>query len=234
MNATEATNAIQAPSASQTALLLKFLWLAVFSLQVAGCTTAYYGAMEKIGTHKRDILKSRIESGREDQQAAQEQFKTTYEQFVELARYDGGDLESVYNKLNKEYKRSEARAADVTNRIASIERVSADLFEEWSDEIDLIQSQKLKRSSKESLRNTQLRYDDLIGAMRSAESKMPPVLSAFQDQVLFLKHRLNASAIAALASTLSELEGDVASLIQDMDVSIQEAERFLATLEAEG
>lgn len=214
----------------KTALAL----LLLAALHLAGCSTAYYGAMEQIGTHKRDILKSRIESGREDQQEAQEQFKTTYEQFVELSNYDGGDLEAVYNKLNKEYKRSEARAADVTNRIASIDRVAADLFEEWGDEIDMIQRPKLKRSSRDSLRRTEARYGELIAAMRSAEAKMPPVLSAFQDQVLFLKHSLNARAIEALADTLGELEGDVASLIRDMDASIQEAERFLDTLETEG
>ena len=200
-------------------------------LVVTGCTTAYYGAMEQIGQHKRDILRSRIEAGREDQQEAQEQFKTTYEQFAEVANYDGGDLESVYNDLNREYKRSEARAADVTNRIASIERVSSDLFHEWEDEIEMIQSAKLRRSSEDSLRQTKMRYAELIDAMRRAEAKMPPVLSAFQDQVLFLKHSLNAQAIAALASTLGELENDVSALIRDMDVSIQEAERFLDTLE---
>jgi len=200
-------------------------------LLATACSSAYYGTMEKLGQHKRDILKSRIESGREDQEEAQEQFKTTYERFAEASGYDGGDFEAVYNDLNGEYERSEARAADVTNRIASIETVAADLFEEWQKELDLIQSAKLRSASAESLRTTKARYSKLIAAMKRAESKMPPVLTAFRDQVLFLKHSLNARAIAALEGTLGEMESDVASLISDIDVSIREAERFLATLD---
>lgn len=197
-----------------------------------GCTSAYYSAMEQVGQHKRDILRSRIEAGREDQQEAQEQFKTTYEQFAEAARFDGGDLESVYNRLNAEFERSEARAEDVSERIDSIERVAADLFSEWKAEIQQYQSARLRTESEQSLRETQGRYSQLIDAMRRAESKMPPVLNAFRDQVLFLKHNLNARAVAALEGTLSEIEDDVASLIRDIDVSIREAESFLSQLES--
>ena len=135
--------------------------------------------------------------------------------------------------MNAEYERSEARAADVKDRIKSIEKVSADLFEEWEAEINLIQSPRLKNSSDESLRTTKRRYAQLITAMKRAESKMAPVLVAFRDQVLYLKHNLNARAIADLESTLGELESDVASLIRDIDVSIKEAERFLDTLSEE-
>lgn len=218
-----------------TAPKLEMLAICLASLLFAsGCSTAYYGTMERFGQHKRDILKSRIEAGREDQREAQEQFKTTYETFAEVSGYDGGDFESVYNDLNREYERSEARAADVTSRIASIEKVSADLFEEWEGELDLIQSRSLRSTSAESLRTTKSRYAQLIAAMKRAEAKMPPVLTAFRDQVLFLKHSLNARAIAALEGTLGEMEDDVASLLRDIDASIREAERFLETLDAEG
>ncbi|MFK7895000.1 MAG: DUF2959 domain-containing protein [Myxococcota bacterium] len=212
----------------RTLLMIASLLLAATAL--SGCTQAYYSAMEQVGQHKRDILRSRIEAGREDQKEAQEQFKTTYEEFAEAARFDGGNLESVYNRLNAEFERSEARAQDVTERIDSIERVAADLFREWKLEIDQYQSARLRTQSEQSLRETQGRYSQLIDAMRRAEAKMPPVLNAFRDQVLFLKHNLNARAVAALEDTLGEIENDVASLIRDIDVSIKEAESFLSQL----
>ncbi len=187
--------------------------------------------MEKVGQHKRDILRSRIEAGREDQKEAQEQFKTTYERFADVARFDGGDLEPIYNRLNDEFERSEARAEDVRERIDSIERVATDFFEEWEEEIELLNKPSYRASSERSLRESRGRYTQLINAMKRAESKMPPVLDAFRDQVLFLKHSLNASAVAALEGTLIEIEGDVASLIRDIDVSIKEAESFLSQLE---
>lgn len=199
---------------------------------IVGCTSAYYSAMEQVGQHKRDILKSRIESGREEQQEAQEQFKTTYQRFKEVAGHDGGDLEATYDRLNSAYEDSEARAQDVRDRIASIEQVSADLFAEWQTEIDSMQSANLKSQSSRSLKDTRAKYAKLIGAMKKAEGKMPPVLTAFRDQVLFLKHNLNARAIASLSGSLGEIQGDVDALIRDIDASIQESERFLATLES--
>ena len=92
----------------------------------------------------------------------------------------------------------------------------------------------LKSQSRQSLTETKTRYTKLITAMKKAEAKMPPVLTAFRDQVLALKHNLNARAIASLSSTLGEIEGDIALLIKDIDASIKESERFLATLETAG
>ena len=60
---------------------------------------------------------------------------------------------------------------------------------------------------------------------------MEPVLVAFRDQVLYLKHNLNAQAIAALEGSVRSIEGDVASLIDEIRVSIREAESFLAAEE---
>jgi hypothetical protein len=49
--------------------------------------------------------------------------------------------------------------------------------------------------------------------------------------VLYLKHNLNARAIASLSGTLGEIETDVETLIRDIDASIAESDRFLASLE---
>jgi hypothetical protein len=205
--------------------------LATCTIAQSGCTSAYYGAMEQLGQHKRDILRSRIEAGREDQEEAQEQIKTTYERFKEAAGYDGGDFEAVYEDLNDEYERSRDRAEAVSDRIESIEAVAEDLFEEWESELELIGKASLRNESRRSLEQTRARYARLIGAMKRAESKMPPVLDAFRDQVLFMKHSLNARAIASLEGSVGEIEQDVETLIRDIDASILEAERFLDQLD---
>lgn len=196
-----------------------------------GCSRAYYSAMEQIGQDKRDILRSRIEGGRDDQQEAQEQIKTTYERLKEAARYDGGDLEAIYERLDADYERSVDRAEDVRERIDSIETVASDLWEEWAAEIELIGRASRQRESRKMLEDTQTRYRRVIAAMKRSESKMQPVLDAFRDEVLFLKHNLNARAVASLEATAVEIEDDVQSLIRDIDASIREAERFLDELD---
>jgi ElaB/YqjD/DUF883 family membrane-anchored ribosome-binding protein len=208
---------------------LVLLWLVplLCVLPAPACKSAYYGTLEKFGKHKRDLLVDRVEAARDDQEEAKEQFKDALTRFSELTKFEGGKLEETYGRLNTEYEESEARAQDVSARIRSIEEVAEDLFDEWQTELGEYENAELRRSSEKQLQQTKERYGQLIGAMQRAETKMQLVLSAFRDQVLFLKHNLNAQAIASLQGQVADLEGDVARLIQDMDAAIREANTFI-------
>ena len=122
---------------------------------------------------------------------------------------------------------TQQQADDVSERIEGIEHVANELFREWEEELDQYSSAELRRASADQLQETRDRYGDLIGAMRRAERRMEPVLTAFQDQVLFLKHNLNAQAIASLQGEVVSIENDVESLIREMEAAIAEAEAFV-------
>lgn len=194
---------------------------------VSGCQKVYYGTMEKFGIHKRDILVDRVTEARDAQNEAKEQFATALEEFTSVVNFDGGDLESQYNLLKEEYEDSEDKADDVRERIDDVERVAQALFKEWKKELDEYSSQSLRRGSETKLKQTQQRYSTLMTAMRQAESKIEPVLAAFKDQVLFLKHNLNAKAIASLQDELNVVENEIAALVHEMEKSINEADAFI-------
>lgn len=196
-------------------------------LLITACSQAYYGALEKVGVHKRDIMVDRVQNAKQSQEDAKEQFKSALEEFSSVANFQGGDLEDTYKKLNKELEKSEARADEVTTRIDSVEDVSIALFKEWEQELDQYESQKLRNQSEQQLKDTKVRYQQLMAAMRLAESRIEPVLRPFRDQVLFLKHNLNAKAIASLRGELIQVESDTAKLIQELELSIAEADRFI-------
>ena len=195
------------------------------------CRSAYYSTMENFGVYKRDILVDRVQDGKKSQAEAQEQFQTTLERFRSISGVDLGDLETEYRKFESSYEDCEDRAEEVRDRIESIETVAKDLFREWEDEIGEIHSPDLQRKSRESFAETSKRYEQLIAAMHRAADKMDPVLVAFKDQVLFLKHNLNARAIAGLDKTVEGIESDVEKLIADMQASIREADAFVGSLE---
>ena len=206
------------------------LTLALLLAPLASCKSAYYATMEKFGVHKRDLLVDEVEAGRAEQAEAQEQFRSTYERFRHVAGYQGDEIDDIYDDLRDELDRCEDDAAAVTARIAEIEEVARDLFLEWSDEIEEMSSDSLREASTDMLVETRKRYAALIGAMRAAEARMEPVLVAFRDHVLFLKHNLNARAIAKLSDVVLELEGDVDALIEDMERAIREADDFLRSM----
>ena len=197
---------------------------------LSGCQSAYYGAWEKLGVEKRDILVDRVENAKESQEEAQEQFADALEEFSALINFNGGELEDVYGELNGEFQDSQAAAADVTARIDKVESVAEALFSEWEDELEKYDSDKLRRSSAEKLRATRRQYETMIKAMRKAESRMEPVLTALQDNVLYLKHNLNASAVGALEGELKTIQQDVSRLINEMKASVAESDAFIRTM----
>ncbi len=201
---------------------------------ISSCTTIYYNVQEKLGNEKRDILVSRVEAARDTQEDTGEQFQTAFERFKELTDYDGGSLEAKYNKLNSEFERCESRAQKLNDRIDAVESVAKDMFGEWEKELDQYTNDNLRRSSKEKLEDTRDGYQTMINAMRAAESKIDPVLDVFRDQVLYLKHNLNAAAISSLQSEVTTMEQEVENLIKDMQVSISEANDFINQMRGEG
>ncbi len=208
-------------------LVLVMLLSFVLSL---GCSKAYYGTMEKMGIHKRDILVDRVEDARDAQAEAQVQFKDALEQFGSVVTIENTDLKEAYDRLNAEYEDSEAAAADVTDRIKKVESVAEDLFEEWEKELDLYTNQELKRTSANKLRDTKSRYREMLASMHRAEKSMDPVLRTFRDNVLFLKHNLNAQAIGSLRSEFSSLKGEIGDLISRMNEAINSSNQFIADL----
>lgn len=204
--------------------------LATILLLSCGCRSTYYNTMEKLGYHKRDMLVDRVQNARDSQQEAKEQFQSALEEFSAVVNFQGGQLETTYKKLKTELERSESKAKTVRNRIQDVERVAAALFKEWEAELEQYSNDQLRDLSEQKLGRTRQRYARMIAAMQSAEMKIGPVLSAFADQVLFLKHNLNAQALASLQNELVAVETDIAGLIEEMETSIAEANAFIEAM----
>ena len=202
---------------------------ALILMLTAGCSTAYYSAMEKLGKEKRHLLKDNVEDVQESQTKAQEEFKDALTRIKEITNFDGGDLEAFYDRLKSSYEDCESRAGQIEKRIASVETVAADLFSEWETEIKQINDTKLKSSSKASLADAKAKYQKLSSAMNQSTKGMYPVLAKLNDYVLYLKHNLNARAVGALGGEVVSIEKEVTDLISDMNRSITEADNFIKT-----
>lgn len=197
---------------------------------LVGCQSAYYGAMEKVGIHKRDILVDRVEETRDAQNEAQQQFNSALEELSALINFNGGELETIYNNLNDQYQSSTEAKALVSKRIDSVESVAQALFDEWEDEIDQYTNATFKRNSTKQLNDTKRLYARMLRSMHQSEKKMDPVLAALNDNVLYLKHNLNANAVNAIEVEFKQLKQEIAVLIKEVNQSIAESNKFIETL----
>jgi F0F1-type ATP synthase membrane subunit b/b' len=202
----------------------------IFMLLLVSCRSAYYSAYEHFGVYKRDLLKKRVVEARDDQKEAQEQFKDALTRLKEITKFEGSALERAYDSLKSEYEDCVSQAETVRKRIRDVETVANDLFAEWEKELEEINTPSLRDSSRQQLIATRQRYDELHSALTSAGQSMSPVLSQFKDYVLYLKHNLNAQAIASLKGETTNIQNDIARLIDQMNRSIARADEFVKTL----
>jgi predicted nucleic acid-binding Zn-ribbon protein len=200
-------------------------------LGMTGCRSTYYAAWEKFGVYKRDLLKERVEEARDEQKAAGEEFKDAMTRLKQLYAFDGGELEKAYTALQGEYDDCAARAAAVRKRIKDMETVANDLFAEWEKEITQISTPSLQEGSRKQLAATRERYKALQTALKNAEASMTPVLTQFKDHVLYLKHNLNAQAIASLKGEATNIQAEINKLLTQMNSSITKADEFIKTLQ---
>ena len=204
-------------------------------LLVSGCATTremYYDAWEGMGYAKRERLVDNVKEARDEQAQAKKEFASALEQFKSVVNFQGGDLEAMYSKLNKAYERSESQAGEVRDKITGVKRVATALFDEWAGEIKQMKDDPSLRDTSQKLYDqTKQSYGEMIQRMDSAAASMDPVLSRFKNRVLFVKHNLNAQAIASLKGTEIELGGEIDKLIKEMEASIAEADQFIAEIQ---
>lgn len=216
--------------------MLRFI-MAVMLMSIpfglSSCDKVYIATMEKMGYAKRDILSSRVKSARDAQEDAKQEIQSTLEQFGKVVSYEGGDLEDTYKKLSSELETSEQSAEAVKKRIQDVESVADALFSEWEQELGQYSSADLRRKSQVKLTQTRGRYKEMLTAMKRAEQRIEPVLKPLRDQVLYLKHNLNARALAAIKGELVKVDAQVDQLVKDMNRSIAEADKFIQTMEKE-
>jgi len=190
----------------------------------------YYSARETIGEHKREIVVYQVERACTSLQDTRNEFEDALGKFKSLVNVNETSLEQKYHLLNRQYQFCRSKSDDVSDRIRAIEEVSHALFVEWEGELNEYNDRTLRNNSKQQLKVARQNYARLIKTMRLAEARIQPVLSAFKDQVLYLKHNLNARAISALHHEFIEIGIDISQLIQAMELTIIEASQFVSLL----
>lgn len=207
----------------------KSAWATMAILLVVGyfATGNLTSGIDYMWKEPRDVLVDRVEEARDAQQEGAEQFRDALTEFKAVVNMPDTELERQYDKLNSAFKRSKKAAREINDRVDRVVAASNRLLDEWREELDDYNDPALRRLAEQQFDQTRDQAARLIASMREIEDRMQPVLASFQDQVLYLKHNLNLSAIAALEGEASVIESNVDLLIADMNRSIAEADAFI-------
>jgi len=187
-------------------------------------------SIDRLWKEPRDLLVDRVEEARDVQQETIEEFQTAMEKFKAVTGFQGDELEAQYEKLNAAYERSASRAAEIADRVDKVTVAANVLLEEWRDELNDYHDARMRRMAEVQFDQTRRQARGLISSMRAVEARTKPVLALLRDQVLYLKHNLNARAISSLDKQRVRIEGDVKVLIAEMQAAIDEADSFIKAL----
>lgn len=216
--------------------VMKNILIVLFALMLSACGTVQkvqYSTLEKVGIHKRDILVDRIEKTTETQEQTKQKFQSAYQELAGLINIDGQGLEKKYKSMSKAVAASEDKSTELENRIKAVNNVAEALFDEWQDELKQYQSETLKRISTNNLAQTKSRYEIIYQKMQDSHQRVIPVLQVLQDNTLYLKHNLNARAVASLSGEVIIIEDKVKALIEQMEASIDESKAFVDSLQSQ-
>ncbi len=207
-------------------------WVALAALLAAGyaVTGSLDAGIDWMWKEPRDLLVDRVEAARDSQHEAAEQFRDALTEFKSIVNVPESELERQYRKMDRAHKRSQSAAEDITRRIDRVVSASNRLLDEWRDELNDYNDPALRRMAEQQFDQTREHAARLIASMRQTEKRMQPVLASFQDQVLYLKHNLNFSAMAALEGEAAAIETNVDVLIDEMNRAIAEADAFIAVI----
>jgi methyl-accepting chemotaxis protein len=217
-------------SGERRAMKLRHFLLLSLGLLTA-CQSAYYAAWEKVGVHKRDLLKKSVIAARDEQKETSEEFQDALARLRKLYAFDGGNLQKMYDEVSSDYEGLKDRSESVHTRVRNVEEVAEALFSEWEKELKEYSSEQLRSESRRRLRETRSKFDDLFASLKRAEASVDPVLVRLKDQVLYLKHNLNARAIASLKGESTAIQTDIGRLIEEMNAAVKKADDFIGTLE---
>lgn len=196
-----------------------------------GCRSIYNATLEGVfGYEKRELFKESVTKLQEEQKDAQKEFKDALTRLKELYAFQGGELEAMYQKVKTSYERCAREAGDVETRIKNMEDSADGMFREWDKEIAQYSNPNYAATSREQLRTTKERFTQLARTARAAEAAMKPVLAQLKDNVLFLKHNLNAAAIGSLQGEATQIQAQIEQLLARMNASIAESDRFIQSL----
>ena len=93
-----------------------------------------------------------------------------------------------------------------------------------------ISSEDLRKRSEERLNGTRERYNGILAAGDKARQVFNPFIASLKDQVVYLGHDLNPSALASLEPDADKLNKEGEVLFKKIDETVDEVSGYITSL----
>jgi hypothetical protein len=133
------------------------------------------------------------------------------------------DRKGAYKKLQQEMAATDKRRSEIGLRADEMKAEADALFKSWSDSAAAISDPELRKRSEERLAKTKASFAEIGTVGQKATELYGPVMKTLQDQVTYLGHDLNPSAVASLKPNAAKLNDEAKELVKRIDDTITTA-----------
>ncbi len=161
------------------------------------------------------------------------QLMKTMDVYNALMADDAEDRKKLYKNLQKEMENTEKRRAKISEEAAKMNAEADTLFKEWADSAAAIENPDLRKKSDDRLAATKASYAEIGTVGQKAGDLYGPFMKALQDQVTFLGHDLNPSAVADLKPEAEKINEKAKELLGSIDDTIATANKNIGALRPE-
>jgi hypothetical protein len=158
------------------------------------------------------------------------QLMKTMDVYNALMADDAKDRKKLYSSLQKEMAAADKRRAAIGDEAARMKAEAKALFDQWAASAAAIESADLRKRSEERLAATKASYSEIETVGQKAADLYGPFMKDLQDQVTFLGHDLNPSAVASLKPEAAKLNEKAETLVKSIDDTITTANQKTAAL----
>jgi len=202
--------------------------LGALAVSVAGTATA-----QDEGVKMVEQLVKKAGSTVQAISEAKVQLNKTMDVYNSIFADDAKDRKNLYKKLQDEMETMEKRRAEISKRSDEMKTEADTVFKSWSDSTGAIDNPDLKKRSQERLTKTKASYNQIEAAGKKAQEVYSPVMKSLQDQVTYLGHDLNASAVASLKPDAAKLNAQAEELSKRVDETVSVANKNINSLKPE-
>jgi hypothetical protein len=189
----------------------------IFAISTMLLAGSLAGAQE--GVNQTEDLIKKGEQTVKAMAEAKQQLEKTLATYNTIVDGKAADPKESYKDLGKAVKDSEDRVADVTRRHEEMDVEGGKLFASWQTSVETISTPELKKKSQERLEATQARYGKIATAGKDARGEYDAFLGGLKEQITFLGHDLNPTALASLKPEAAKLNNRAKQMFVKIDTA---------------
>jgi hypothetical protein len=187
-------------------------------------------AQQSPGFKETDKLISRAQSTISQIRSTKLQTEATLDGYNAIIDGKVPDNRKAYKSLVKDIQKCENQADKVGNRVVAMQEAASTYFGNWEASSAAITSDHLRAKGEARLKETQANYDEILKAAQKAGDEFKPFITNLHDQVTFLGHDLNPSAIADLKDEAEALNSKGSKVFSAVDDTIEVATKYTNSL----